>query len=70
MAKIEHYKTVSLPQLTPAFEQLMKQLYGEASISVIPKDWQEGMSTYLYLKHYLESPGSVQARIPAEIKLY
>jgi protease IV len=69
MAKVQHYRTVSLPQLTPAMEQILKQLYGESSISVIPKEWQESISTYLYLKHYLEAPG-IQARLPEEIKLY
>jgi protease IV len=69
MAKIEHYRTISLPQLTPPMEQILKQLYGESSISVIPKEWQESFSTYFYLKHYMESSG-IQARIPAEIRLY
>jgi protease-4 len=69
MAKIEHYHTVSLPQLTPAMEQVMKQLFGDINTPMIPKEWQESFSTYLYLKHYLESPG-IQARIPAEIRLY
>jgi protease IV len=69
MAKIEHYRTVALPQLTPPMEQILKQLYGDVKMSMIPKEWQESLSTYLYLKHYMESPG-IQARIPAEIRLY
>jgi protease-4 len=69
MAKLDHYQTVSLPQLPPAMEQIMKQLYGDMSISMVPKEFQEELSTYLYLKHYMESNG-IQARVPAEIRLY
>ncbi len=69
MAKLDRYRTVSLPQLEPAMEQIMKQIYGEVSLSMVPKEFQEGLSVYKFLKNYMASPG-IQARIPAEIKLY
>ena len=69
MAKLDRYRTVSLPQLEPAMEQIMKQIYGEVSLSMVPKEFQEGLSVYKFLKSYMESPG-IQARIPAEIRLY
>jgi len=69
MAKLDRYRTVALPQLEPAMEQIMKQIYGEMSISMVPKEFQEGLTVYKFLKNYIASPG-IQARIPAEIKLY
>ncbi len=69
MAKLDHYSVTSLPQLEPPMEQIMRQLYGEVKMSIIPAGWKQGIEIYNTLQYYMQYSG-IQARLPMDIDLH
>ncbi|HBX51879.1 MAG: signal peptide peptidase SppA [Bacteroidetes bacterium RIFOXYA12_FULL_35_11] len=69
MAKITDYRIKSLPEQKEPFEQIMEQLSGDASVSVIRKELGENYKYYKGIQNVLRMRG-VQARLPYDIDIY
>lgn len=69
MAKLDNYRTVSLPEQKPFFEKLMEDISAESSVSVIQAELGENYKYYRELKSIMNMQG-VQARMPYRLEIY
>ena len=69
MAKLTDYRIKSLPEQKEPFEQIMEQLTGDASVSLIQNELGVNYKYYKALQNVLRMKG-VQARLPYDIDIY
>jgi protease IV len=69
MAKIEKYRTVSLPRLPDPIEQLLQDITGEVRATMIPAAFRDQAAILNDLNYYMTFQG-IQARMPASVRLY
>jgi protease-4 len=68
MAELEEYKILSLPKQKDPFQQIMDELMGKSTESMIEKELGVNYKYYHYIKDISEMKG-VQARLPFEISI-
>lgn len=68
MAEVEEYKILSLPKQKDPFQQIMDELMGKSTQSMIEKELGVNYKYYHYIKEVSEMKG-VQARLPFEISI-
>jgi protease-4 len=68
-AGITDYKTMELPERPDPFEELIKQLTGEAKIKILQSELGENYYYYQKMKSFQQMQG-IQARMISDIELY
>ncbi len=68
-AGLDKYRIVELPKPEDPFQQLLRELSGEFSTSLIRKETGEHYKYYKFLKEAMTLEG-VQARMPFDIEIY
>lgn len=68
-AGLEEYRTVELPKLVDPFQKLMKDITGQAKMSIIKETLGNEYRYYQELKNVTNMQG-IQARIPYAIEVY
>ena len=68
-AGLDHYRIVELPKLKDPFEQIVSELTGQASISILKKEIGVNYKYYEYIKRTVENNG-IQARMPFTMEIY
>jgi protease-4 len=69
MAKLDSYRTVSLPEQKDFFQKLMEDFSTETSAAVAKKQLGESYKYYSQIQSLLKIRG-IQARLPFEIEMY
>ncbi len=69
MAKLDSYRTISLPEQKEFFQQLMEDFSTETSVSIAKKQLGESYKYYNRVQSLLNMQG-LQARLPFEIEMY
>lgn len=68
-ANLTDYKTIDLPEQPDPVEELIKQLTGEAKMSILEKELGENYYFYQKLKNVQKLQG-IQARMDYDVELY
>jgi len=69
MAELDDYRTISLPEQKDPFTQIMEELTGKKTISMIKEEMGTTYTYFNYLKTISDMEG-VQARLPYEINIH
>jgi len=69
LAKIEDYKTTSLPKQTDPFTKIIEEMMGTKSQTMIEKELGENYIYFQHMKSMMNMKG-VQARMPYDIQVY
>jgi len=69
MAKLEHYRTVALPEQKEFFQKLLEDLSTETKVNFAKEQLGESYKYYQRIQSMLKMEG-IQARLPYEIEVY